>query len=532
MKYLIYICALCFALGAVLPAEGQVPSGNDGMSAAEMRRRARLFDEHIVRMGETTYSIARGYAVSPAMIAEDNPGIDPGRIRVGQVILIRKSERGKARHEEVTRQWQQMVDEAAGKNADKNELPVAAVQTPFIVDTPGGQPGQGGQPSRPEPGTGRQGGGQGDLPWDDPVLWGKPSRGVGSRNFSLGGVPRVAIVLPLSGTTYNPAGNAFTDFYKGALLGFEALKEQGHATRVTVYDSGRSADKVRELVASGEFVTTDLVIGPVYDDELQPMLEFGEQNGVAVVSPLETTRALDSEALWQMAPDPATKYDKLRPLLESDANIIVVSSGGADDKEFEAEISGQLTGRNVGRFTVGGGGSVASLIDWERPNLLVVLAGNEQTVNMALSTISSSYSNVAARRGRRADISVIGTSKWAGYGSFINKNLFFTLGVKFVTSYYIDRSVRATRLFEARYLEAYGQFPERAAFRGYDAVALFVGAMFEGGQMESTLLGSAAPGVTPLGTRYRFLWAPGGAKRLNDQWALVSFSNDYTISTQ
>jgi LysM repeat protein len=510
MRFIFHIGLIVAVLaGAVFSAAGQEVEAE--VSIGDLRRQARLFDEHVVRMGETAYSIARGYAVSPVMLAEDNPGVDPERIKPGQVLLIRKKERGKTEPEEVARLWEEMVEEARKKSAPEDEKTIGIEDV--VITIPDSLI-DGGVPSV-----------WGMRKWGEDYVTRKSA------------TPRIALLLPLSGTSANPAGNDFTDFYKGALLGFENLRSRGHSAVVTVWDSGRSVEKVKGIVASQDFVDTDLVIGPVYEDELEPVVEFGDFFGVPVVSPLAPVRKVDSDMLYQMTPDPAAKYDKLKPLLEGDVNIIMVSSGAADDKEFELEIAGVLHGRNYGRFTVGQG-NVASLIDWERPNVLGVLAGGEQSVNMALATISSSYSNMSARRGRRADISVIGTSKWERYGSQINKNLFFTLGVKFVTNYYIDRLDRETRLFEARYIEVYGDFPSRSAFRGYDAVTLFGGALYEEtlfggeGEFEYSETSPDAPEGTPLGTSYRFVRVLGGRRNVNSEWTLVSFSSDYNITTQ
>ncbi len=191
-----------------------------------------------------------------------------------------------------------------------------------------------------------------------------------------------------------------------------------------------------------------------------------------------------------------------------------------------------LAGRNYGRFTIGSG-NVVSLLDWGRPNVLIVLAGNELSVNMALATISSSYNLAVATRPGRPSVTVIGTSKWAGYNSGVSldQNLLFKLNTRFVTNYHIDRADRETRLFEMRYLEVYGDFPSKSAFRGYDAVALFVGALFENGAAFGERLGRV--GDTPLGTPYRFVQSGGYIGRhVNDQWSLVTFSNDYNITTQ
>ncbi len=82
--YGLLAAALVCAPEATLAQDFRVGSG----SAADARRQARLFDEHVVRMGETAFSIARGYAISPLVMAEDNPGLDLERLRAGQVVLM------------------------------------------------------------------------------------------------------------------------------------------------------------------------------------------------------------------------------------------------------------------------------------------------------------------------------------------------------------------------------------------------------------------------------------------------------------
>jgi ABC-type branched-subunit amino acid transport system substrate-binding protein len=191
-------------------------------------------------------------------------------------------------------------------------------------------------------------------------------------------------------------------------------------------------------------------------------------------------------------------------------------------------------------------------LDRERPNVLVVLAGSEHSVNSALATISTA--KASNPRVRLGPITVIGTSKWAAYGNSavsLKTDLLFKLAAQFVTNYHIDRSDRDIRLFEARYLEAYGDLPSKPAFRGYDAVALFAGALFESGETFEDRIAGVNP--SPLGTTYRFVrrgdtrsgdTGPGlfggfgvfggsdGRRHVNDQWTLVTFSNDYNISTQ
>ncbi len=487
----------------------------EGVSASEIRRQTRLFDEHIVRMGETGFSIARGYAIAPRTLAEDNPGVDLANVRVGQVLLIRKRDRGRTEPDRVARLWEEMMARRVADETERRAAASAAAQAALppvdtLLNAVVEGYGLGGMfPSlAPDGGSGRS----------------------GVADFSEGGVPHIALMLPL-----DQSGSQFTDFYRGALVALENQKQQGRSAQLTLYNTENSAEKVQSIVTSGDFAHTDLIIGPVYEDEMEPAVRFGEARGVPVVSPLATLRNTRSDAVWQMAPDPAAKYDKLRPMLQGNVNIVIVSSGGADDAEFEREISAEFGEIPPKRFVVpaGGGGDFASLLDWGRPNVVVVLAGSELSVNVALATISSSYSHAIATRPGRPSITVVGTSRWAGYsaGVSLDPNLLFKLNTRFVTNYHIDRGNRGARLFEARYLELFGDFPSKSAFRGYDAVALFVGALFESGATFDERIERVES--APLGTEYRFVRDDGYVgRRVNDRWTLVTYSSDYNITTE
>jgi LysM repeat protein len=43
---------------------------------------------HAVQKGETYYSIAKRYGVTPAALQEANPGVDPNRLQIGQRLMV------------------------------------------------------------------------------------------------------------------------------------------------------------------------------------------------------------------------------------------------------------------------------------------------------------------------------------------------------------------------------------------------------------------------------------------------------------
>jgi LysM repeat protein len=512
------------------------------------KRQSRLFEEHTVRAGETAYSIARNYGISVSTLIEDNAEVDPTRLPIGQLLNIRKKEMGTISPREVTQQWEEYRDAANSVSDEYTYHIVKPGETIYslsrmfdvprqtLIDLNDLQEGlkansiiripvispdttsSSSQDTLPENHT-----------WD---VTGFAEHRIVSKEYHPHHVPNIALMLPLEGSV--ASNSDFADFYRGTLLALEDLKTEGHSANVTLYNTYRSADKVRSIVSEPAFADFNLIIGPVYESAMIPAVQYADTHLIPIVSPLASIKSLDSPMLYQMAPGQSSKYDKLRGELTSGKNIILVSSGQADDREFEGEIVELLAGNSYGRFSLGMAGTdISTLIDWNRENIFVVLAGSEIGVDGALASISTAYNNASARTSRRADIKVIGSHRWAQYNSnLLDKTLFFKLNVCFVSSYYIDRTNSAVAKFEARFLEEYSVFPSRAAFRGYDALMLFVRPFFESGYTFEQSR-SRTTDMPPLQMPYMFVQQGDETTRhTNNQWALVCFRSDYNIEVR
>ena len=68
--------------------------GAVGESQPSDRKLRKTFDFHFVAKGETLYAISRQYEIPVNTIIEDNPGIDPTHLRLGERILIRRKQIG------------------------------------------------------------------------------------------------------------------------------------------------------------------------------------------------------------------------------------------------------------------------------------------------------------------------------------------------------------------------------------------------------------------------------------------------------
>lgn len=504
------------------------------------RKMSRTFTGHTVARGETTYSIARRYSLSVNVLVQDNPGLDPANLAPGQTLKIRKSEIGGTAPGEllneidnyaetlnkVSEGYVYHVVEAGetiyslSRKMGVTEEAVAAnnnlsdgLKAGMLLKIP--TAGRTADPLR----TGV-----------NPVDWSKepPADPV----YIYNGMLRVAIMLPFSGPSVSASSrNNFVEFYQGTLLALEDLKRMGYSVSADLYDTGRSPEQVASIVGSPQFRSTNLIVGPVYEDCLEPAMAFARDNKVPVVSPLADIADGYGDMLYQLSPMSATRYDKLREMFRGDKNIVFLAADSVDvefERDMKALVGDMPYQRVVYRKSTPGDYLDSLLVDPTRENLYVVVAGDELGVDMILASLSSVQNNRLARSIRTGPFRVIGNSRWMRYKN-VDRNLLFKLNVSFVTNYHADRTSDVTGQLDRRYIAAFDAVPSLYSYRGYDAVKLFAEALLANPQtgFQERLNNVSAP----LQTGYSFVRGETG-NNVNREWALVKYKSNYTIEVE
>ena len=352
----------------------------------------------------------------------------------------------------------------------------------------------------------------------------------------------VALMLPMN--IENRANASYVEFYQGFLLGMETLKNTSRGeSKLTVYNTSHDQLKVDEIVRSTMFEGTNLIVGPVYEDELAPVIRYAEQNSVPVVSPLANISAVESPALYQLSPSAERKYDKVADLVNGEREIFMIYADSYDE-EFEAEAKQLLHGRpyhsytysfddQKSKFRARTADAPFDVIDGmdtvlmsETPRLFIVLANKEVDVDRILGTISSSKVAISERSIPCAEYTVLGTSRWGRFSN-IDHTTYFNNNVVMISTYHAKRDAQAVREFDSRYIEAYGGLPSLYAYRGYDAAILFCGGMR--GDIEYNMLDKR---YTPLQTVYKFVQEGENGKYVNQEWMRINYNSNYTITVE
>lgn len=514
-----------------------------GVSAPKMSQRKinRLFDEHEVKQGETVYSISRMYAVPVATLLEDNLSLDPTHLAIGQKVLIRKDSKGDGNERQTMEQLNEYKEALNSVSTDYVYHLVAHGETIYSLSKLYGisqenliewnsltdglkagtmvRVGVAEQPQLPPTD-------QSDSPLQPPTEVEQPPifENVEITTSEDARHARIALMLPLRAEGATNA--SYLEFYQGFLLGMEDLKAEGMSFTVDLYNSARSEQTVEQIVSNDEFAGTDLIVGPVYDNELQGVLPYAVENRVAVVSPLASTDSLHAPVLFGMAPTESRKADKMREMFTDEDNIVLIY-GQSNDTELEDETKAALSGKQYRTHNYSGGVIPSSLFKSECRNVYVVMARNELEVDKIMAALSSAHNNLVSRSQlHSASVNVVGSSRWNRFNN-IDRNLFFKMGVSYLTSYLAKRGNEVIDHFDSRYVEAYQSLPSMYSYRGYDAALIFARAVLS----PMGVVGYVQSAIhKPLQTQYRFAQAQMGDTYVNNEWIIVRYNNDYTIS--
>lgn len=527
----------------------KIPFKNTALEGMSSRRQARLFDTHIVNAGETLYAISRRYEIPVNVLLEDNDGLDPAHLSIGQTINIRKKSVGDATPAQIDQQMEEYRDAINSVSDDYEYHLVLLGETLYSLSrrfgvteqqlvelnnlTDGLKAGalikvrpKGVEPEHFEAVTDSLF--KVDRVTEDSVV----RTTLTVKEFAPAGAVSIAMLLPLDGETGAAAGN-FLEFYQGALLGVEDLKNEGIPVDLSLYNTGRSTDEVRRIVRSDDFGQPDIIIGPVYEDNMRPAVNYAQENRIVLVSPLGAVNRTESPVLFQMAPDASQKFEKLKGLFTPDRNIVYVTTVNSDpemDENVRPMLPAGYKQIDYNATLRMKQGVFDNVLDPDGDNLVIVSCTNELVADQILAAISSFHSNLVARSQMRGNITILGGSGWSRFDSSIDKTLFFKLNVCFLSFYHADRGDEKVGEFDRRFVSAYQTLPTLYAYRGYDAVKLFGGAVRAEGDTFAARL--AQNGQSLLQMPYGFFQKDPAGTFYNAEWGLVCYGNDYTITVK
>ena len=517
------------------------------------KKRKKDYIVHKVKAGQTLYAIARDYNISVAQLREDNPSVNPQALSVGESLWIRRTAIGSSTEQQAQAEMAEYTNNLNKATSDDgfDHHVVQPGETIYSLSRRYGIT-EAEFAQLNDVSQGLKAGAIIRIPKAKEVeqelvaeAENTPAQTTLNTEITFQKLDNsqdlnIALMLPMN---INSKPNAsYVEFYQGFLLGLDEIKQSGNGnTKLTVYNPAHDQLKVQQIVGSTMFEGTNLIVGPVYEDELNPVLQYAHKNSVPVVSPLANISAVQSPALYQLSPAPEKKYEKIGNLLDGGRDIYLIYAS-SNDKEFEQEIIKELHGRPYSAYNYSFADqkstftprnaearaieSMDDILKSEKPCLFIVLANAETDVDRILGTISSSKVALTDRSEPSAQYVVMGTSRWGRFNN-IDHTSYFNNNVVMISTYHAKRDSKAVRDFDSRYIDAYGALPSLYAYRGYDTAMIFCAGMR--GDIEYNMLDKR---YTPLQTTYKFVRGNAGERYVNQEWVRVNYNSDYTITIE
>jgi LysM repeat protein len=275
----------------------------------------------------------------------------------------------------------------------------------------------------------------------------------------------------------------FLEFYEGALMAVDSLVRAGLSVKLTVYDTERNPNKVREILRNPEFQDTDLIIGPVFPENLRIAADWARRNRVNIVSPLASRNEfLDGNPyLFQATPSSSAELEQASVFISNfpSSNFVLIHR----NDPFEADLVEAFKMNIFRHFSYNSNydnlvfkelilGDIISNIEQslvaEQKNIVIIPSANQAFVTDVIIRL-----NVLSRK---YDITIFGLNDWQRFAN-LEVEYLHNMELHFASPFFVDYNNDNVKNFLRKFRSKYFTEPSHYGFQGYDIMFYFLQAL-------------------------------------------------------
>lgn len=281
-----------------------------------------------------------------------------------------------------------------------------------------------------------------------------------------------------------PKSLSIVEFYEGLLLSIDSLKQTGLSINLNVYDTRNDTSRVQELLLNPDMANMDLIIGPIYNQEVKLVSDYSKLHGINMISPLSDNLKLvdDNPYFFQVYPSYEAQIEEFAKYVSTfqDKNIVIVHNGdslGYSNIEMVKNrifsyLSVDTLVNNIQFKEVVFKDSInvfEHALDKDICNIFVVPSSNEAFVTDVVTKL-----NTLKTFG--SDVEVVGLSRWQRFKN-VDPEYYFNLNLSLATPFFIDYHHDDVKNFVLKYRQVYRTEPKQMAIHGYDVGLFFLSAL-------------------------------------------------------
>ncbi len=292
----------------------------------------------------------------------------------------------------------------------------------------------------------------------------------------------VAIVLPFnynggSGVKRLQSNNFIFELYRGIDMALENAKASGLDISVKTFDTERNPDRVAGILQDPFFRKADVIIGPIYPEEVEIVSEFAKDWKIPFVNPLSNIgeHLTSSGHSYLFRPSVEAITDNTIKYLNNlgDKNKIAIAYSGTSRDELLAKSFEEKARRNgydlltvqkVSARDMRGFFESVGLLDGQgnrRADALVIFSDDPNVASPTFSLVESSGSSVP----------VIVMDSWL-YFNFASYEMMEAQDFHFISNNSLRLGAEEIENFREEFFERFKSFPGLNAYLGYELVHL------------------------------------------------------------
>lgn len=309
------------------------------------------------------------------------------------------------------------------------------------------------------------------------------------------------------------------EFYEGVITASDSLSRYEGNISIHVYDTKNSKHHVQKLFINKDIESSDLIIGPVYNEPLKYAALKAKQHQIPIISPLSPTMVAQKPNPYFIMTNPSLKthLDTLHKHIQTNHQtgnkIILFQEAGFEQKQanyldslvlkdtaykadtatsayIKAPVAADKAIQTVDSSFVD------SLLLADSTNVFIVPSFDEAFINVVTRQLNAFADT--------QQIYLYGMPSWLEMGT-LRLDYLDNLNFHYTKPYYTDRSTQQYQQFEQAFIDTFKTFPSETTLKAFDLIFYFSRLLHQKGPYlwESFPNQSAVEGLTT-----RFLIRP------------------------
>ncbi len=299
------------------------------------------------------------------------------------------------------------------------------------------------------------------------------------------------------------------EFYNGALFAIDSLKRMGLSVRLRVFDTQKDLNIVKQIMNENDFSEVDVVIGPLYTENVEYVADRLKYDNILVVSPLSKKLDIDNRFnLVQAMPTTyTTKNSVLKEVISesNDSTNIVVFGGSLDSigadfikNRLMYELDSNIVSSYISEDNLVEREEVYKLLKPNKDNVVLIASNSKVLTTDVITALNQKIDSLSSRVYLISHPKVLKQLE----GSYLN-----SVSLAYPSDYFLEYDSDEVKKFNSDFRQKNKYFPSMFTYRGFDITYEMLLSLGRSNNLEDGILHESRRG---LQGKFEFISKPFG----------------------